>query len=181
MNFFVLKHAWFCLLSQHCFLISFYFIFVAHFSQCCLSYCCTFIHVLFADAFPLLGEAKPGGFPLFWGKVQIVSRTLSGLFLVGTVDEKEEKGQIRENPEESRDKSGKSRKNRESPKKDKKGQKGRTSPDGETPRLAALATIFALLFSQNFSHVPLTHDSNIFVQSCVLPKGFHSLQLQHCI
>ena len=38
----------------------------------------------------LLGEAKPGGFqtggcPTFLGKVQIVSRTLSGLFLVGAL------------------------------------------------------------------------------------------------
>ena len=29
---------------------------------------------------------KPGGFPLFSGKVQIVSRTLSGLFLVGALN-----------------------------------------------------------------------------------------------
>ena len=29
------------------------------------------------------GVSKPGGFTLFSGKVQIVSRTLSGLFLVG--------------------------------------------------------------------------------------------------
>ena len=39
----------------------------------------------------LLGEAEPGGgskrggFPLFSGKVRIVSRILSGLFLVGAV------------------------------------------------------------------------------------------------
>ena len=32
------------------------------------------------------GVSKPGGFPLFSGKVQIVSRTLSGLFLVGAVN-----------------------------------------------------------------------------------------------
>ena len=33
------------------------------------------------------GEARPGGFPLFWGKVRIMSRTLSGLFLVGALKE----------------------------------------------------------------------------------------------
>ena len=70
------------------------------------------------------GVSKPGGFPLFSGKVQIVSRTFSGLFLVGAVNRpRKRKRTNRENPEESRDKSGKSRKNRESPKKDKKGQK----------------------------------------------------------
>ena len=84
----------------------------------------------------LLREAKPGGlqtrsFPLFSGKVQIVSRTLSGLFLVGALNRpRQRKGTNRENPGPSASKSGKSRKNRESPKKDKKGQK-RTKKDKE--------------------------------------------------
>ena len=78
------------------------------------------------------GGSKPGGFPLFSGKVPIVSRTLSGLFLVGALFRpRERKRTNRENPRSiSPSKSGKSRKNRESPKKDKK---GRTSPDRETP------------------------------------------------
>ena len=73
--------------------------------------------------FNLLREARPGGFqpggfPIFSGKVRIVSRTLSGLFLVGAVNRRERgKGQIGKIPGESPDKSGKSRRNRESPKK----------------------------------------------------------------
>ena len=51
-----------------------------------------------------LGEAKPGGFqtrgfPTFFGKVQIVSRTLSGLFLVGALNRpRKRKRTNRENP-----------------------------------------------------------------------------------
>ena len=51
-----------------------------------------------------LGEAKPGGFqtggfPTFLGKVQIVSQTLSGLFLVGAVNRpRKRKRTNRENP-----------------------------------------------------------------------------------
>ena len=71
------------------------------------------------------GVSKPGGFPLFSGKVQIVSRTLSGLFLVGAVTNRprKRKEHIGKIPEESPHKSGTSQKNQESPKKDKKGQK----------------------------------------------------------
>ena len=89
-----------------------------------------------------LREAKPGGFqtggfPLFSGKVQIVSRTLSGLFLVGAVDRpRKRKGTNRENPRTIPSKSGKSRKNRESPKKGKKGQKRKDkSRSGNPPCL----------------------------------------------
>ena len=81
----------------------------------------------------LLREAKPGGFPLFSGKVQIVSRTLSGLFLVGAVNRPRKRTnrdnprrvprQIRKIPE----KSGKSQKGQ------KRTKKRRTSPDRETP------------------------------------------------
>ena len=51
-------------------------------------------HFLFVGLLqPVLGfrpvflgeEATPGGFPLFSGKVRIVSQTLSGLFLVGAL------------------------------------------------------------------------------------------------
>ena len=69
------------------------------------------------------GVSKPGCFPLFSGKVQIVSRTLSGLFLVGALNRpRRRKVTNRENPR-SPSKSGKSKKNRESPKEDKKGTK----------------------------------------------------------
>ena len=45
------------------------------------------------------GVSKPGGFPLFSGKVQIVSRTLSGLFLVGALKRpRKRKKTNRENP-----------------------------------------------------------------------------------
>ena len=57
------------------------------------------------------GVPNRGGFQIFSGKVQIVSRTLSGLFLVGAVNRpRKRKGQIGKIPEESPDKSGKSRK-----------------------------------------------------------------------
>ena len=88
----------------------------------------------------LLREAKPGGFqtrvfPIFSGKVQLVSRTLSGLFLVGALNRpRARKRTNRENPGPSPSKSGKSQKNRESPKRTKKDKKGRTSPDRETPQ-----------------------------------------------
>ena len=86
-------------------------------------------------AHPGLRATKPGGFPLFSGKVQIVSLTLSGLFLVVLIGWERGKGPIGRIPGESPDKSGKSQKNRgkshKGPKKDKKGQKipqkGRTS------------------------------------------------------
>ena len=45
------------------------------------------------------GVSKPGGFPLISGKVQIVSRTLSGLFLVGALHRpRKRKRTNRENP-----------------------------------------------------------------------------------
>ena len=70
------------------------------------------------------GVSKPGGFPFFSGKVQIVSRTLSGLFLVGALNrprkrKKTNRGNPRTIPEQIGkipQKSGKSQK-------DKKGQK----------------------------------------------------------
>ena len=87
-----------------------------------------------------LREARPGvfqtgGFPTFSGKVQIVSRTLSGLFLVGALNRpRRGKGQIGKVPGPSPSKSGKSQINRESPKKDKKGQKRKDqSRSGKPP------------------------------------------------
>ena len=75
----------------------------------------------------LLGEAKPGGFqtggfPTFLGKVQIVSRTLSGLFFVGAVDRsRKRKRTNRENPRRVPEQIGKiPEKSTKSPKKDKK-------------------------------------------------------------
>ena len=83
------------------------------------------------------GVSKPGCFPLFSGKVQIVSRTLSGLFLVGALNRpRKRKRTNRENPrtipEQIRkipEKSGKSQKGT------KQDKKGRTSPDRETPQV----------------------------------------------
>ena len=70
------------------------------------------------------GVSKPGGFPLFSGKVQIVSRTLSGLFLVGALNSSEkEKGTNRENPRTIPEQSGKIPEKSGKSKKDKKGQK----------------------------------------------------------
>ena len=84
------------------------------------------------------GVSKGVGFPTFSpGKVQIVSRTLSGLFLVVLLIGRErEKGRIGKIPGPSPRKSGKSRK---IPEKDKKGQKRKDkSRSGSPPRLAAL-------------------------------------------
>ena len=88
------------------------------------------------------GVSKPGGFLLFSGKVQIVSQTLSGLFLVGAVNRpRKRKRANQKNPRRVPGQIGKIPENQESPKKDKK---GRTSPDRENPprlkppRLAAL-------------------------------------------
>ena len=80
-----------------------------------------------------LGEAKPGGLPLFSGKVRIVSRTLSGLFLAGAISRlKKRKRTNRENSPiclENPDKIGEVTKGL------KKDKSGRTSPDREPPRL----------------------------------------------
>ena len=90
---------------------------------------------------PELGEAKPGGFqtgapgfPLFSGKVRIVSRTLrdcsSLVLLIGRERGKEQIGKI---PGESPDKSGENPGKIGKVQKGQKGQKGRTSPDHEAP------------------------------------------------
>ena len=74
------------------------------------------------------GVSKPGGFPLFSGSVLIVSRTLSGLFVVGAVKkvEKEEKGKSGKFPKSPRT----NRKNRESSKKGQKsGKKKEPKPN----------------------------------------------------
>ena len=65
------------------------------------------------------GVSKPGGFPLFSGKVQIVSRTLSGLFLIGAVNRLSKgKRTNRENPRRVPEQIGKI------PEKSGKSQKG---------------------------------------------------------
>ena len=94
------------------------------------------------------GVSKPGGFPLFSGKVQIVSRTLSGLFLVGALNRPRERRRTnRENHRSIPEQIGKipEKLGSESPKKDEKGQKkegqvqiGQTPPRLKPPRLAAL-------------------------------------------
>ena len=91
-----------------------------------------------SSRFTSIGVSKPGCFPLFSGKVRIVSRTLSGLFLVGALNRpRKRKRTNRENPRTIPEqigkipkKSGKSQKGQKRTKKDKK---GRTSPDRETP------------------------------------------------
>ena len=99
----------------------------------------------------VLGEAKPGGFqtggfPLVSGKVQIVSRTLSGLFLIGALNRpRKGKKTNRENPRRVPEqigkipaKSGKSQKGQKGTKKDqsRSGNPPRLNPP--PPRLAAL-------------------------------------------
>ena len=90
------------------------------------------------------GGSKPGGFPLFSGKVQIVSQTLSGLFLVGAANRlRTRKRTNRENPRrvpgqigKITKKSGKSQKGQERTKKEGQVQIGK--PRLKPPRLAAL-------------------------------------------
>ena len=80
------------------------------------------------------GGSKPGGFPLFAGKIQIVSRTLSGLFLVGAVNRlRKRKRTNQENPRRVPGQIGKIPEKSGKSEKDKKDKKGRTSPDRETP------------------------------------------------
>ena len=100
---------------------------------CTVNWCAPNIIREFREAKP--GGFQTGGFPTFSGKVQIVSRTLSGLFLVGAVNRlRKRKRTNRENPRrvpgqigKIPKKSGKSQKGR------KRTKKGRTSPDRETP------------------------------------------------
>ena len=95
------------------------------------------------------GVSKPGRFPLFSGKVQIVSRTLSGLFLVGALNRPTKgKRTKRENPRtipeqigKIPEKSGKSQKGQ---KRTKKVQIGKPPPPFETPPLAALEYLWVL-------------------------------------
>ena len=108
-----------------------------------------------AKPFQLLREArpggftKPGGFPLLSGKVQIASRTLSRLFLVGAFDRPgERKRTNRGNPwsipeqiEKIPEKSGKSQKG---PKKEGQVQIGKP-PRLKPPRLVALEIAPVLL------------------------------------
>ena len=83
--------------------------------------------------------------PLFLGKVQIVSRTLSGLFLVGALNRpRKRKRTNRENPRTIREqigkipeKSGKSQKGQKRTKKEGQVQIGKP-PRLKTPRLGAL-------------------------------------------
>ena len=87
------------------------------------------------------GGSKPGGFPLFSGKVHTASRTLSGLFNVGALNRpRERKRTNRENPGPSPSKSGNSRKIGKVPKRTKKeGQVQIGKPPClKPPRLAAL-------------------------------------------
>ena len=91
------------------------------------------------------GVSKPGCFPLFSGKVQIVSRTLSGLFLVGALNRpRKRKRTNRENPRtipeqigKIPEKSGKSQKGQKRTKKEGQVQIGKP-PRLKPPRLAAL-------------------------------------------
>ena len=91
------------------------------------------------------GVSKPVGFPLFSGKVQIVSRTLSGLFLVGALKRpRKRRGTNRENPRtipeqigKIPDKSGKSQTGQKRTKKEGQVQIGKP-PRFKPPRLAAL-------------------------------------------
>ena len=74
------------------------------------------------------GVSKPGCFPLFSGKVQIVSRTLSGLFLVDALNRpRKRKVTNRENPRTIPEQIGKI------PEKSGKFQKGqkRTKKEGQ--------------------------------------------------
>ena len=100
-----------------------------------------------------LGVSKPGCFPLFSGKVQIVSWTLSGLFLVGAVNRpRKRKRTNRENPRTIPEQIGKTP---EKSQKDKKGQKRKDKsrsgnpPRLKPPRLAALD--LGTSFAQDFS------------------------------
>ena len=89
--------------------------------------------------------AFPGRFPLFSGKVRIVSRTLSGLFLFGAVNRpRKRKRTNRENPRrvlgqigKIPEKSGKSQKGQKRTKKEGQIQIGKP-PRLKTPRLGAL-------------------------------------------
>ena len=128
------------------------------------------------------GVSKPGCFPLFSGMVQIVSRTLSGLFLAGALNRpRKRKGTNRENPRTIPEQIGKKiPENRESPKKDEKGQKRKDKsrsgnpPVWNPPRLAALdfqpfwhllarfRTFWTVCFWP-FSGRPLSHHSPVAV------------------
>ena len=105
------------------------------------------------------GVSKPGCFPLFSGKVQIVSRTLSGLFLVGALNRpRKRKRTNRENPRtipeqigKIPEKSGKSQKGQKRTKKEGQVQIGKP-PRLKPPRLAALE--YMVLLSDFFSSYP---------------------------
>ena len=73
----------------------------------------------------------------FSGTVQIVSPTLSGLFLVGALNRPRERKRTNraKSPDHPRANRENPRKIGKVPKRTKKDKKGRTSPDRETPRL----------------------------------------------
>ena len=102
-----------------------------------------------------------------------MSRTLSGLFLVGAlllIGRERGKGRVGKIPGPSPSKSGESQKNQESPKKNKKGQKGRTSPDRlKPPRLAALDICIARQADSHESPefpIRANHATKVRTQEC---------------
>ena len=121
------------------------------------------------------GVSKPGVFPLFWGKVQIVSRTLSGLFLVGAVHRpRKRKMTNRENPRrvpgqigKIPEKSGKSQKD----KKDKKSPLplGRRNVWLFFPRLSLWSRLWILLWISwwIFQHFPRRLESTLEYSSWI--------------
>ena len=87
-------------------------------------------------------SSKPGCFPLLSGKVQIVSQTLSGLFLVGALDrprrrKRDEAGKSPDHPRANRENPGKIGKVPKRTKKEGQVQIGKR-PCLKPPRLAAL-------------------------------------------
>ena len=73
------------------------------------------------------GFSKPGGFPLFSGKVQIVSRTLSGLFLVGALNGPRKRKRALKSLE--KENAQKSKGNRE--KQEKRGKRKKQGKEGQ--------------------------------------------------
>ena len=125
-----------------------------------------------------MGEAKLGGFPLFSGKVRIVSRTLSGLFLVGAVDRpRKRKRTNRENPQRAPGK--KSGKPQEGQKRKDKSRLG-NPPVWKPPRLAALEPLVTfrklavLLETQNQGFVPASFCESTALT--IFAPSYHSFR-----
>ena len=141
------------------------------------------------------GVSKPGCFPLFSGKVQIVSQTLSGLFLVGALNRPRKRKRTNQEdpqtiPEQIGKIPGKSGKSQEGQKRTKRKDKSRSGsapvwnpprfPEG--PRIEKIQSREALLKKSSFQYgMNFSIENDIFIPGPSLAAEKQGLGLKFSI